>query len=674
MFGLSDDPPNITCVEVMDDGSVKLYWISHTTNWSEFDIYFSTNKKNNWKWLGSIDVPNSNFSITHDTAHADIETYYYVVTAKYAGVGDVPSDTVNTIFIGVTPANNDEGVALILWNPVSDPLPEGSSEYYKIYKSIQLPGDPYNWVLLDSTKNTLYNDTLENGLCDVFINYKIVIDNTNSCSSNSNVKGDWFSETRQPEKPVFDSVSTTGDGNVILGWTPSVSIDALGTIIYIFDSNGIPLEIDTITNNQISTYIDSIRKPCENRDIRYSIAAIDSCGNKSPATFSSPLRPIYLNEVFHTVCMATNSISWDSYINAEPEIVKYEIWASENSSPFILVGKVNGNVTSYDHTDVKHVTVYDYFIRAIFGNNSSTSCTQFITTGNYVKPNYIYLANADVRNDNYIDINMNLDLVPNSCTWEIYRSDVGGGTQSLLTTINRNDVNSSPFIYEDLSADGSTGLYIYSIDVFDSCGQQVLQSDSMKTVYLEGIKISENIHQLSWNAFEGYENGVSKYYIFRHTNDIINPLPYASVITTANPTTYSYTDDVSMISTTESKFTYKVQAVESGINSFGHLEKSNSNTVDFFRDTELYMPNAFRPQGINKIFKPVTTGFAGSNYLFQIYSRWGQIIFETNNPDEGWNGNHNGNMSPQGTYIFRLVYENVLGEPVGMKGSVTLIH
>ncbi len=666
----NEDPPKITCVEVLDDGSVKLHWISDNSNWSEFNIYFSTNRYSNWKYLGSINVPNSYFVISHDTAHADIEPYYYVVTAVYPSLNEVSSDTVSTIFMGVAPIPNDEGIALIAWNPVSSPLPEGSSEFYKIYRKIQLPGQPPgSWLLHDSTKNTLYNDTVEDGLCNAFIDYRIEIDNIIGCSSVSNVKGDWFSETRQPAKPVFDSVSINENGEVVLGWTPSTSADALGTIIYIFDSNDIPHEIDTITNNQISTYIDSIRKPCRDNNIRYSIAAIDSCGNKSPGTFSTPLRPIFFNSVNYTICNETNSISWESYINAEPEIEKYLIWSSKNNEPTAIVGEVPGDVTNFNHTNIENQTDYTYYIQAVFGNNTSTSCENSITTGSYIKPGYIYLANADVQEDNTIDLELDADLLPLDCSWEIYRSETGSGTQTLLTTINRSSVSSNPFTYADQTADGSTGFYDYTIKVIDSCNRQDLESDLMKTVFLQGSKISENQHQLVWNAFEGYENGVSKYYIFRSTNITVVPL----LIDSVNSSTLSYIDNVSMVSTTESEFTYKVQAVEDGPNSFGYQNVSNSNRVIFLRDTELYMPNAFRPNGVNNIFKPVTTGFAGSNYLFQIFNRWGQVIFETNDPNEGWNGIHNGNHAPQGVYIYRLVYDDVNGNPIDRKGNVTLI-
>jgi PKD repeat protein len=88
----------------------------------------------------------------------------------------------------------------------------------------------------------------------------------------------------------------------------------------------------------------------------------------------------------------------------------------------------------------------------------------------------------------------------------------------------------------------------------------------------------------------------------------------------------------------------------------------------------LYVPNAFQPgslQPILKTFLPVGTGLA--TYRLQVFTTWGQKIFETISldakgaPNEGWNGLYNGkDMYNQGkplqqdTYIWRIdaVFKN----------------
>ncbi len=665
------DAPVITCLEVHEAGDVTIYWQSLDLTVQEFRIFYSTNNVDYFQ-AGSVDSQNSSLQFHHTLAQANNQIYYYYIKAIYSTL-EVDSEVFRTMFLGVGPFNGQDFIAEVSWYSVRDPLPEGSSVFYYIYQSIYNGSAPV-WALIDSTINNSYYDTIADGLCSDSINYKIEISNSYGCSSVSNVAGDWFSEFRQPEQPIFDSISINSSGNIILGWEPSTSKDAAGTIIYLFDNNNARFPIDTVYDNQISHYTDTIRKPCDNSNIRYAIAAIDSCGVKSPATFFTPIRPIFINNPTYNICSATNYLSWESYINAVPDIEKYQILASLDNGPFEIVGDVSGTSTTYDHSNVIGSSDYSYYVRAVFGNFTSTSCLKSIRTGNYTIPQNLYLANADVQINNRIDLVIDIDLIPNSCSWSISRSNPGGGNQSVLDSFNRSEVTANPFFYTDSTADGSVGLYDYSVSVFDSCSNLAIQSNTLETIFLNGTPVSDNINQLTWNSFTGWDGDIVKYYIFRYSGDIIPSTPFDSlIITDANILSHIIIDDVSSISTAISDFNYWIRAVEGTNNSYLYQEKSNSNIVSFYRETELYMPNAFRPSGVNNVFKPVTTGFGGTSYLFQIYNRWGQKIFETNEPSIGWDGTSSGNKASQGTYIYRLVYNSVFGEVKTQQGHVTLI-
>jgi gliding motility-associated-like protein len=182
--------------------------------------------------------------------------------------------------------------------------------------------------------------------------------------------------------------------------------------------------------------------------------------------------------------------------------------------------------------------------------------------------------------------------------------------------------------------------------------------------------LSKTNNQLIWNKFEGYDSGIEKYFIWRYTADPAN----AIIIDSVDHNITEYTDDISNVSAEESIINYWVQGKENGLNNFGYNEKTNSNIISFFRETEFYMPNAFRPNGVNKSFKPVTTGFGGTNYKFQIYNRWGQLIFETTDPTVGWDGTYNGKPHVMGSYVYRFVYQSVFGKEVLKQGTVTLIN
>ena len=79
--------------------------------------------------------------------------------------------------------------------------------------------------------------------------------------------------------------------------------------------------------------------------------------------------------------------------------------------------------------------------------------------------------------------------------------------------------------------------------------------------------------------------------------------------------------------------------------------------------------------GENPIFKPATRQRRYNDYLFEIYDRYGRIIFETSDPNEGWNGQLKGQKryAAEGVYVYRLSLENGEGVAIIKHGHVTLL-
>ena len=87
----------------------------------------------------------------------------------------------------------------------------------------------------------------------------------------------------------------------------------------------------------------------------------------------------------------------------------------------------------------------------------------------------------------------------------------------------------------------------------------------------------------------------------------------------------------------------------------------SSDTVDVFVEAvqnKLFFPSAFSPNGdgINDLFVPIGKTEDVSFYKFMVFNRWGQIVFDTDNPLEGWNGKLSGDYSPPGVYTYRVNY------------------
>lgn len=89
------------------------------------------------------------------------------------------------------------------------------------------------------------------------------------------------------------------------------------------------------------------------------------------------------------------------------------------------------------------------------------------------------------------------------------------------------------------------------------------------------------------------------------------------------------------------------------------------------KETVLDIPNAFNPN--ENTFKISKRGIATIE-LFEIYNRWGQKVFSTNNIDQGWDGKFNANPQPMGTYIYQIKATTTEGKSFTKTGSVTLVR
>ena len=117
---------------------------------------------------------------------------------------------------------------------------------------------------------------------------------------------------------------------------------------------------------------------------------------------------------------------------------------------------------------------------------------------------------------------------------------------------------------------------------------------------------------------------------------------------------------------------------------FVHLEiETFANCIDTISKKVLvdeysfYIPNSFIPSSNdleNKFFKGYGIGI--ENYELKIFSRWGELIFETQNLVEGWDGTYhnNENICPIGVYTYSVFIENIYGEIFEYQGQVKLLR
>ena len=98
--------------------------------------------------------------------------------------------------------------------------------------------------------------------------------------------------------------------------------------------------------------------------------------------------------------------------------------------------------------------------------------------------------------------------------------------------------------------------------------------------------------------------------------------------------------------------------------------------INVSNDVVISVPKAFTPNndGLNDILKlEIGAGLKNINF-FRIYNRWGKLIFESNNANDGWNGTYNGRDQDMDAYTYFLDYVTFKNEHVSKTGSIILLR
>lgn len=101
---------------------------------------------------------------------------------------------------------------------------------------------------------------------------------------------------------------------------------------------------------------------------------------------------------------------------------------------------------------------------------------------------------------------------------------------------------------------------------------------------------------------------------------------------------------------------------------------SDKVRVTIFHGSKIFAPSAFTPNGdgLNEQFKAAFIGIKEIK-VFNIYNRWGQLLFSTKDPNEGWNGRYRGQLQPAGNYVYVIRAVDFLNTGLQKKGYFMLI-
>ncbi len=647
------------------------------------------------KW--GISVTNPTDSITLPVSGPDISytiplatgtnglanQYYFHLT----GSGSIPPlDIVfSNILLTVTPFA--PGIARLSWNEVFYPnagtyhVERYDNTFWNTLADVVIPGPV--------SSPFVYNDTVTFPFCSFsLIKYRIAFEQTgaSTCTAVSNTGSGTFKDETQPKAPLTDTVSIYNDplgtntAAIILGWTNSPSGDVIGYQIYrsvtatgSFDSIG-------YVSSGVNQYIDLTAVPCfYKQEYYYAIVSTDGCKNGTPNIYHA-ISPhnLVLDLITVDPCERIAHLSWNNYDNMPGGIGGYIIYRQINLGSIVAIDTVNNATTSYtDSTRFVNGTRYEYYVRAYSatGAGSSSSCINQITYSGPLVPDTLYIKQASVVNNSSVEVKYYYSPQDTIRQLLLERADTPAGPFIPVDSISAsgNDFLPPNGTMTDPTAKVNNQSYVYRLTVMTvNCIKPIKYSDNTaRTIYLTCDKAGSSTFQLKWNEYGNWYMSAEGYEVFRLLNGSPDP-NWVPVPVTTPP--FEYTDDLQSVEPGVQVCYYIVSRENAG-NPIAPDASSTSNTACAIQEPVFDMPNAFRPDGIyNRFFKPVTAYVETASFEMQIFNKWGQMIFETNDIFNGWNGTVNGILAPCDVYVYRVAYKSVMGNSYEKRGMVTLLR
>ena len=645
--------PGSTCTTIETNGDITINWseVTDPNNiFIRYEVYVLGNQIPLTKITNKI---TTSYLIDKSLSN---EQFYISVVSLCGTESTNYGDTVKSISFETTKI--DEGIELIKWDI--------NSKKTNDYISIEYKKPSTNWIFLDSTliSNKVFKDTVTNCTKD-FLSYRLKLKNKN-CYSYSKTLSDSLKDSYHPDIPLITSVSfDTLKHGITLNWNKNSAKDVKGYIIYL-KNNNLSSTLDTILfqNNHIATTY-QLLNATEQQVSEFRIAAYDFCpsiGKKNQTSAQSEPTSSMLLTNTYDICNRTISLSWNEYKTWD-DIREYRIFEKSDNNKWKIIDSTN--LTSYSKK-LNEFKNYEFIVEAISkqGFKSFSTITKRYTNAPSI-PKYNYTNSISV-NQNEITIEHYVEHIGGVKAIKIERKN-----NDIYQEISTLNLNSNKMVFKENNLNTSRETYTYRIQLIDSCGLPSAYSNEITSMLLKlDSKIDSNGRNvISWLPYVGYNGGVKHYLIYRS----INNSDEKELIATNNSNELTFEDNLTNVLQFDGNVCYTIIAEESS-NIYNLNSKSSSNQVCFSYSPLIYIPNAFTPQGKNPIFKPVVTYIDIKNYTFSIIDRWGQIVYQTNEVENGWNGSSGNQELSNGLYMYVLQYQDGNNKEYSTRGVVNLIR
>ncbi len=419
-----------------------------------------------------------------------------------------------------------------------------------------------------------------------------------------------------------------------------------------------------------------------------SIASIEFCAQIDKITPVITNASVELTDAENGEMYVAWSPATDLDTVTFPGPYRYELFHGANTftaNNLIYTSNPNANLlngdTLYTHTGINTLD-FQHVYRVLLWSGDDL-------VGSSATASSIYLTTE--ADDQQITLFMNYTVPWVNATYEVYRRNANDTEYELIATTDEpvyTDFgleNSVEFCYYVTSNGGySAGGTIDPIvnNSQETCAFAVdLTPPCPPTIFAEEDCPNAQVF-LTWtnpnNSCE--DTNDSDLYNLWYAPSEDAPFSLLATIERPTDTTFIYNEDGSLASIAGCYAITALDSLTPGIDGELRRNESDFSNIICVDNCPIYdLPNIFSPNndGVNDVFRPIGWQYIES-VNFQVFSRWGTLVFETTDPRLNWDGTHlvNGEICPDGTYFYvglvnTIRLSGIVSEKVS--GNITLV-
>lgn len=554
----------------------------------------------------------------------------------------------------------------LLWNT---PSVLTNFQQYEIYTATQYNG-PY--TLAQTITNPAQTSTTIN-VGDNSTIYYAYIQTRRSVNSAppSRPQSDTLDNNPNQKPPVIiRSVSVNVDYSVTLDWESSPYKEVIGYIIFL--PNG---TTDTVFGRNNTIYID-YAATASSKPNSYQIRTFEYCENYPDAKgrngdISPPATTIFAKAPFVDKCTQSATIEWTSYFAPNTTILSYGAMVARgldlNFQNEYSVPKDSLSVLIENIPDGEIVCIRIY--AALSNGDTTYANLQCIVGDVYTSPEYHAISNVTVLGQN-VFITYQVDTLADILGYDVERSLDSITFTKLSSGVSRIG-DKYQLIFTDFSSKTNLEHYFYRIVALDSCNQP-FYTNVGNTIFLEGEDeaLDANIY---WNKF--YLQDAKNVKINIYAIKLGDTILVKSTNNNSNTFTYKNAFEIDTLY----EVCFYIEAIYDYTLPYGQAirDSAYSNAVCLKPTAKIFAPNAFNPisaNKVNRVFIPNFVFYTPQNYTLTVYDRWYRELFTTNDYKKGWDGNYNGEIAPNDSYIYYLKFDDGNNNTIEKKGSFLLVR